>query len=158
MVLLGNGNGTFQPPLYLALHTPQDGVGLPSYETPSAVVEDLNLDGKQDLIFSNGQVALGNGDGTFVLSSPLFPLQSSSYASQYYAFPLQQVTLPGSLEPSLVFLLPTVTPPATSIFTPQTSSSAFFSASTLAVGRDSRLVLAIPATQITPQTPLRQLR
>ena len=109
-------------------------MGLPFYETPSVVVEDLNLDGKQDLIFSNGQVALGNGDGTFVLSPPLFPLQSSSYGSSYLAFPLQQVTLAGSLEPSLVFLLPTVTPAAASIFTPQTRSSATFSASTLTVG------------------------
>ncbi len=134
MVLLGNGDGNFQAPLYLALHTPQDGVGLPQYETPSVVVEDLNLDGKQDLIFSNGQVALGNGDGTFVLSSPLFPLQLAPYGSPYLAFPLQEVTLAGSLEPSLVFLLPTVTPPAASVFTPQTSSSATFSASTLTVG------------------------
>jgi Bacterial Ig-like domain (group 3)/FG-GAP-like repeat len=134
MVLLGNGDGTFQSPLYLALHTPQPGVGLPNYEAPSLVVEDLNLDGKQDLIFGNGQVALGNGDGTFVLSSPLFPLQLSASQETYVALPLQQVTLPGNLVPSLVYLLPTVAPPSASVFTPQTSSSATFSASALSVG------------------------
>ena len=40
------------------------------------VVQDFNLDGKLDLIFGNGQLALGNGDGTFTLSSPLFPAPS----------------------------------------------------------------------------------
>jgi Bacterial Ig-like domain (group 3)/FG-GAP-like repeat len=134
MVLLGNGDGTFQAPLYLALHTPANGVGIPSYETPSAVVQDLNLDGKQDLIFGNGQVALGNGDGTFALSPPLFPFQLSENPARYFSFPLVQVALPGSLEPSLVYLLPTVTPPAASVFTPQTSSSTTLNASTLSVG------------------------
>lgn len=134
MVLLGNSDGTFQAPLYLALHIPVDGVGLPRYATPSVEVEDFNLDGKQDLIFGNGQLALGNGDGTFVLSSPLFPLQLSSDDEQYNAFPLVQITLPGSLVPSLVYLLPTATPPAASVFTPQTSSSATLSLTTLAVG------------------------
>jgi hypothetical protein len=98
------------------------------------VVQDLNLDGKQDLIVSNGQVALGNGDGTFVLSTPLFPLQASENPARYFSFPLVQVALPGSLEPSLVYLLPTVTPPAASVFTPQIGSSATLNASTLSVG------------------------
>ncbi len=133
MVLLGNGDGTFQAPLYLALNTPVIGVGAQSYEAPSAVVEDLNLDGKQDLIFGNGQLVLGNGDGTFVLSSPLFPFQISP-EDRGFSFPLVQMTLPGSLEPSLVYVLPTVTPPAASIFTPQTSSAATLNTSGLAVG------------------------
>ena len=84
------------------------------------VVQDFNLDGKQDLIFGNGQVALGNGDGTFALSPPLFPFQFwSDNPPRYFSFPLVQGALPGSLEPSLVYLLPTVTPPAASVFTPQ---------------------------------------
>ena len=134
IVLLGNGDGTFQAPLYLALNTPVPGVGALSYEAPSVVVEDLNLDGKQDLIFGNGQLALGNGDGTFVLSSPLFPFQISPQEDRGLSLPLVQVTLPGSLEPSLVYVLPTVAPPAASIFTPQTSSAATLNTSSLAVG------------------------
>jgi Bacterial Ig-like domain (group 3) len=99
------------------------------------VVEDLNLDGKQDLIFGNGQVGLGNGNGTFVLSSPLFPLQTGIVnEAAYSTFPLAPITLPGNLVPSLVYSLPTVTPPAASVFTPQTSSSAALSLTTLAVG------------------------
>ncbi len=68
MVLLGNGDGTFQAQTNLIL---SEGPvpGLPANAPPAVSVEDLNLDGKQDLIFSNGQVALGNGDGTFVLST-----------------------------------------------------------------------------------------
>ena len=133
MVLLGNGDGTFQPQTNLILYV---GPGLPANQPPAISVEDLNLDGKQDLIFGNGQVALGNGDGTFVLSTPLFAYQPGG-PTPPYAFPLVQVTLPGSLVPSLVYLLPTATPPAVSVFTPQTSSSATLSPSTLAVGTHS---------------------
>ena len=137
IVLLGNGDGTFQPAIYFILAQLENAQGIPYYQTPSVVIEDLNLDGKQDLVFSNGQVGLGNGDGTFVLSSPLFPLQLLGEDEAYSSFPLVQVTLPSSLEPSLVYLLPTATPPAASVFTPQTSSSATISPSTLAVGTHS---------------------
>jgi Bacterial Ig-like domain (group 3)/FG-GAP-like repeat len=133
MVLPGNGDGSFQPQINLILHV---GPGLPANQTPAISIEDLNLDGKQDLIFGNGQVALGNGDGTFVLSTPLFAYQSDETAPPM-AFSLVQLVLPGSLEPSLVYLLPTATPPAVSVFTPQTSSSATLSPSTLAVGTHS---------------------
>jgi hypothetical protein len=59
-VLLGNGDGTFQPPI--------------SYDfgpigTVSLAVADVNLDGKPDLVVASAQgplgVLLGNGDGTF---------------------------------------------------------------------------------------------
>jgi hypothetical protein len=132
MVLLGNGDGTFQAPLYLGLSS---GAGYSPYETPSIIVQDFNLDGKPDLIFGNGQLAFGNG--TFVLTTPLFPLQSGENNGSYLAFPLVPITLPGNLAPSLVFLLPTVTPPAASVFTPLTSSSAALSLATLAVGTHS---------------------
>ena len=118
IVLLGNGDGTFQAATYFIVHQLENAQAVPYFQTPSVVVEDLNLDGKQDLIFGNGQVGLGNGDGTFVLSSPLFPLQTGLNIAAYTAFPLVPITLPGSLVPSLVYLLPTVTPPAASVFTP----------------------------------------
>jgi Bacterial Ig-like domain (group 3)/FG-GAP-like repeat/Abnormal spindle-like microcephaly-assoc'd, ASPM-SPD-2-Hydin len=133
MVLLGNGDGTFQPQTNLILYV---GPGLPANQPPTISVEDLNLDGKQDLICGNGQVALGNGDGTFVLSTALFAYQPDG-PTPPYAFPLVQMTLPGSLLPSLVYLLPTATPPAVSVFTPQTSSSGALSLTTLAVGTHS---------------------
>ena len=131
MVLLGNGDGTFQPQTNLIL---SEGPvpGLPANAPPAISVEDLNLDGKQDLIFSNGQVALGNGDGTFALSTALFAYPQSSTPA--WVFPLVQMTLPGNLLPSLVYLLPAATPPPASVFTPQTSSSAALSLTTLAVG------------------------
>jgi Bacterial Ig-like domain (group 3) len=102
--------------------------------TPGIVVQDFNLDGKQDLILGNGLFALGNGDGTFVLSTPLFPLQFSASFPYYISVPLVQVTFPGGPEPSLVYLLPAATPPAASVFTPQTSSSATLNTSSLSVG------------------------
>ncbi len=132
MVLLGKGDGTFQAPLYLALLPLVPAP--PRSEPPSAVVEDFNLDGKQDLIFSNGQLALGNGDGSFVLSSPLFPLQVEENPTENIAFPLVQISLPGNLTPSLVYLLPTVTPPTASVFTPLASGSATLSVTPLGAG------------------------
>ncbi len=57
-VLLGNGDGTFQPPqVYL-------GGGS---QAPAITVGDLNGDGKIDVLLGNSVVwvLLGNGDGTF---------------------------------------------------------------------------------------------
>jgi hypothetical protein len=59
-VLLGNGDGTFQPF--------QTVISGPSVVFPSVVLADFNHDGKLDLAVPAGYgatVALGNGDGTF---------------------------------------------------------------------------------------------
>jgi hypothetical protein len=84
LTLLGNGDGTFQNPLNLTL---QASPGAQIMATPGIVVQDFNLDGKQDLILGNGLFALGNGDGTFVLSTPLFPLQFSAGFPFYISAP-----------------------------------------------------------------------
>ena len=60
-IMLGNGDGTFQP----ATHLADGGMG-----TYSLAVADLNGDGKQDLVVVNIKddslsILLGNGDGTF---------------------------------------------------------------------------------------------
>lgn len=133
ITLLGNGDGSFQSPLYLTLATSPSG-GAQYYQTPAVVIQDLNLDGKLDLIFGNGQLALGNGDGTFTLSSPLFPAQLLGETTTVGAFPLVPMTLPGNLVPSLVFFLPAVTPPAASVFTALPSSSATLSVTSLNAG------------------------
>lgn len=71
-VLLGNGDGTFQPPVS---YYPFGSIAV------SVAVADVNGDGKPDLVVSNSgstlvndsiAVLLGNGDGTF--QSPLFYL------------------------------------------------------------------------------------
>ncbi len=61
-ILLGNGDGTFQPAVNYAL-----GAGT-FHGTPSAAVGDFNGDGKPDLAVATADyvaVLLGNGDGTF---------------------------------------------------------------------------------------------
>jgi hypothetical protein len=60
-ILLGNGNGTFQP---------ANQVGLNGQMPASIAVSDFNNDGNQDLVITNllsnnVEVLLGNGDGTF---------------------------------------------------------------------------------------------
>jgi FG-GAP-like repeat/FG-GAP repeat len=56
-VLLANGDGTFQPPVYYSL----------AVSPTDVVVADFNGDGKLDLAVAAGSilVMLGNGDGTF---------------------------------------------------------------------------------------------
>jgi uncharacterized protein (TIGR03437 family) len=61
-VLLGNGDGTFQPSLTVALPR---GTAL-SYASRHLVAADFNRDGKLDLAEGNsGVLLLGRGDGTF---------------------------------------------------------------------------------------------
>jgi FG-GAP-like repeat len=76
-VALGNGDGTFQPPIVIAV-----GAVEPSY----LAAGDMNGDGKQDLLVvasgipSSMFVLLGNGDGTFQPPSPAITL--GTYAVQ----------------------------------------------------------------------------
>lgn len=126
ITFLGNGDGTFASPLFFALPTPPN-VIIPIL--PNFIVQDVDLDGKLDLVFGSGRLALGNGDGTFSSAAPLFPLSATPYS-----YPLLQINLAGNTVPSLVYLIPSGTPPPVSVFTPQTSSSAALSLSTMTVG------------------------
>jgi hypothetical protein len=60
-VLLGNGDGSFQPPVSYPVAGP-------------AAIGDINGDGRQDIVAGTG-VLLGNGDGSL---QPLLPLSTSS--------------------------------------------------------------------------------
>jgi hypothetical protein len=131
ITLLGNGDGTFQNPLYLVLDSSANCCS--PITNPNFVVADANLDGKLDLIFGNGQLALGNGDGTFALATPLFLINSPGTTLPNLSYVLVQMELAGNPVPSLVYWFPSATAPA-AVFTPQTSSSASLSLTTLAVG------------------------
>jgi hypothetical protein len=66
-VLLGNGDGTFQPATLVSSSACANGCGSPA-------AADFNGDGKLDLIVSTAtgyQVLLGKGDGTFSVSPPV---------------------------------------------------------------------------------------
>lgn len=71
VVMIGNGDGTFQAPAFVALNA------VTSYTNIRFVVADFNHDGKPDLAFSvqsqqSIAVFLGNGDGTFGTPSYFF--------------------------------------------------------------------------------------
>lgn len=69
-IFLGNGNGTFtEAPGSIALP-------LVAFQMITA---DFNGDGIPDLAFSNGEVALGHGDGTFGEPIPFFPGNPNSF-------------------------------------------------------------------------------
>jgi hypothetical protein len=124
IILLGNGDGTFGSPNYLSLPSQPN---VPPY----FALQDINLDGHLDLVFGNGTLALGKGDGTFAVGTPLFPPNTN------YPYAPLQMSLAGDPVPSLVFLLLPTTPPSESVFTPQTNSSGALSLTTLAVGTHS---------------------
>jgi hypothetical protein len=93
-VLLGNGDGTFQPPL-----TYSSG----GFYAIAVLVADLNADGKPDLIVANGcteepdvcptegsvGVLLGNGDGTFQ------PVQTAATGGAPFAMTVADVNKDG---------------------------------------------------------------
>src|SRR5262249_16206375 len=69
-VLLGNGDGTFQPQKTYTVGDVEPGVPGDVSHDMSVAVADVNQDGKHDIIVANGRtdtvtVLLGYGDGTF---------------------------------------------------------------------------------------------
>jgi hypothetical protein len=77
-VVLGNGDGTFQPP-----STPTT---LPSPYVYAAAASDFNGDGKPDLLLADAgcfaHVLLGNGDGTFT-TGQTYAINPNSYTDGY---------------------------------------------------------------------------
>ena len=78
-VLLGNGDGTFQSAQSFAAPA------LPGYTSSAStpilglIGADLNGDGKQDIVCSNGLVLLGSATGTLaVVTTPAFPFFNAS--------------------------------------------------------------------------------
>ncbi len=87
-VLLGKGDGTFQAAQSFTV--PALPGSTTEYSTPigNLITADLRGSGEKDLITDNGEVFLGNGDGTFTgVATPAFPYQvdSSSSTGPYLA-------------------------------------------------------------------------
>jgi uncharacterized protein (DUF2141 family) len=126
-VLPGNGDGTFAS-LYRLLINAGAPVGV---FNPQPQLIDLNADGKLDAVFGSGQVALGNGDGTFRLSTSLLQ-------SPFYSYTLLSMNIFPDSTASLVYTNFGNEPAAgtNAVFTPQDSSSATTTA-VLTVGSHS---------------------
>jgi hypothetical protein len=147
---LGNGDGTFGAFVQLKLiNFITIGIGNQQIQ-----LNDFNADGKLDAILGSGELALGNGDGTFTLSTPLFPQPADPQIP--ISYPLLQASLFPNSPPSLVYL--NFTSGASAVFTPFLNSDASITAA-LAAGThtltarysgDSNYASAIsPAVTIT---------
>ncbi|HEX6494064.1 MAG TPA: Ig-like domain repeat protein, partial [Acidobacteriaceae bacterium] len=113
---LGNGDGTFGAFSQLKLiNFITTGIA-----NPQVQLIDFNADGKLDAVLGSGELALGNGDGTFTLSTPLFPQPAVPLPPLSYV--LLQANLFAHSWPSLIYL--DVPSGANAVFTPQVSSSA----------------------------------
>jgi hypothetical protein len=122
---LGNGDGTFGAFVQLTLiNFITVGVGNPQIQ-----LNDFNADGKLDAVLGSGELALGNGDGTFTLSTPLFPQPANPQTP--ISYPLLQASLFPNSSPSLVYL--NFTSGANAVFTPFLNSDASITAA-LAAG------------------------
>jgi hypothetical protein len=113
---LGNGDGTFGAFSQLKLINFMT-LGIPN---PQVQLIDFNADGKLDAVLGSGELALGNGDGTFTLSTPLFAQPANPQTPLNY--PLLQANLFPHSWPSLIYL--GVPSGANAVFTPEDSSSA----------------------------------
>ncbi|HTX36596.1 MAG TPA: FG-GAP-like repeat-containing protein, partial [Bryobacteraceae bacterium] len=69
--LFGNGDGTFQAPIYYS--APGAATSVNSAGVSSVAAADFNLDGKLDLATSDGSIWLGNGSGQFTLNAGTVP-------------------------------------------------------------------------------------
>jgi hypothetical protein len=81
-VLLGKGDGTFQPAQSFTV--PALPGSTAEYSTPigNLITADLRGNSKKDIITDIGEVFLGNGDGTFTpVAAPAFPYQADSSSS-----------------------------------------------------------------------------
>jgi hypothetical protein len=122
---LGNGDGTFGAFVQLKLiNFITLGIGNPQIQ-----LNDFNADGKLDAVLGSGELALGNGDGTFTLSTPLFAQPANPQTP--ISYPLLQASLFPNSPPSLVYL--NFTSGANAVFTPFINSDASITAA-LAAG------------------------
>lgn len=97
LVLVGNGDGTFQAPITTAF-APAGGVN-------SVVAADFNQDGKLDLGLAAGSeiyVLLGNGDGTFQV--PSAPVIQADAPQHYDSTPLVAGDFNGDGIPDLAIV------------------------------------------------------
>jgi hypothetical protein len=113
---LGTGDGTFDGIQELLLDLPHSAPA-----TPYVQLGDFDLDGKIDAVVGTGELALGKGDGTFTLSTPLFPEQTLPNSLTPVTYPLLEDSLTAGAPPSFVYL--NLANSNNAVFTPVASSS-----------------------------------
>ena len=128
---LGNGDGTFGTFSQLLLINYLTA----SIHNPQVQLTDFDGDGKLDAIVGSGEVALGKGDGTFALSTPLFAQPANPQTPLNY--PLVQIPIDANAAESLVYLNPTSG--ANAVFTPQNAATV---KATLALAAGSHSITA----------------
>ncbi|HEY1807870.1 MAG TPA: FG-GAP-like repeat-containing protein [Acidobacteriaceae bacterium] len=128
---LGNGDGTFGAFSTLQLINFMT-AAIPN---PQVQLADVNGDGNLDAVAGSGEVALGNGDGTFTLGTPFFAQPANPQTPLNY--PLLQVPIDANAASSLVYL--NTTSGANAVFTPQNAATV---QATLALAAGSHTITA----------------
>ncbi len=122
--LLGNGDGTFAAPANFTIGTHL------TFGSPllPLVTEDVNADGKPDVVLGSGVLLLGNGDGTLTAGTPLFtsvvtPLTPPPAYALLTAPPT--ATIPGGEDaPFFALVYINLQAGANAVFIPNVGSSA----------------------------------
>ena len=122
--LLGNGDGTFAAAVD---YTIGNTLTLGSPLLP-LVTEDVNADGKADVVLGSGVLLMGNGDGTLTAGTPLFT-SSVAFPNPPPAYAILTAppagTIPGGeTDPLFALIFVNLQSGANAVFVPNTGSNA----------------------------------
>ena len=122
--LLGNGDGSFAAPVDFTIGS----TVTPGSPLLPLATEDVNADGKADVVLGSGVLLLGNGDGTLTAGAPLFT-STVAPGNPPPAYAILTVppagTIPGGeTDPLFALIFVNLQSGSNAVFVPNTGSDA----------------------------------